>query len=309
MKQTKTTSSLMLLLTALIWGSAFVAQSAGMAYVGPFTFNTLRNLIGGFVLIPSIALLDRLNKKSPGIWGDGAKQNKKDLLLGGVLCGVVLAVAGSLQQIGIVYTTVGKAGFITALYIIIVPILGIFLGKKVQPMVWASVGIATVGMYLLCITESFSISKGDFFVVLCALAFSVHILIIDHFTQKVDGVRMSCIQFLVAGILCAFPAMAIEQPSFPMIMGQGPAIVSILYAGVMSSGVAYTLQVVGQKGINPAVASLILSLESVFAVLCGWLILGQQLTARELLGCAFVFCAIILAQLPDFLKSKRKASR
>ena len=205
-------------------------------------------------------------------------------------------MASNLQQFGVKYTTVGKAGFITALYIVLVPIFGIFLKKKVGVKVWISVAISVVGLYLLCMTEKLSISKGDFLVLLCAIVFSIHILVIDHFSPLVDGVRMSCIQFWITGILSAIPMFLFEKPSLSAIFA---AAVPLLYAGVMSSGVAYTLQIVAQKDADPTVASLILSLESVFSVLAGWAVLGQVMSMREICGCVLMFAAIILAQLPE----------
>lgn len=282
-------ANLMLLTTALIWGVAFVAQSVGMDYIGPFTFNCVRSLLGGLVLLPCIFLLDRLD-------GGKAAAQKKWPVLGGVCCGVVLAVASSLQQIGIAHTSVGKAGFITALYIVIVPLLGLLGGKRVGGRIWAAVALAVAGMYLLCITESFTIGLGDLLVLLCAFCFSIHILVIDHFSPNVDGVRMSCIQFFTAGILCGVPMLLFESPNLTDICA---AWAPIAYAGIMSCGVAYTLQVVAQKHTDPTVASLLLSLESVISVLAGWVLLGQALSPRELTGCALSFCAIILAQLPD----------
>lgn len=286
-------SSLLLLLTAVIWGVAFVAQSAGMEHVGPFTFNATRSIIGGLVLLPVIFVMDR---KKSGEEKAAEKANGRILLLGGICCGVALAVASAFQQIGIQYTTVGKAGFITAMYIVIVPLLGMFFKKKVRLLVWIAVAIAVAGMYLLCMNESFSVGAGDLLVMICALCFAVHILVIDHFSPKVDGIIMSCIQFFVAGLVSAVPALLFEQPSFPQILA---AWMPILYAGAMSSGVGYTLQVVAQKNVNPTLASLIMSLESVVSVLAGWLLLNQQLSSKELLGCALVFCAIVLAQLPE----------
>lgn len=282
-------ANLMLITTALIWGVAFVAQSVGMDYIGPFTFNCVRSLLGGLVLLPCIFLLDRLD-------GGKAAAQKKWPVLGGVCCGVVLAVASSLQQIGIAHTSVGKAGFITALYIVIVPLLGLLGGKRVGGRIWAAVALAVAGMYLLCITESFTIGLGDLLVLLCAFCFSIHILVIDHFSPNVDGVRMSCIQFFTAGILCGVPMLLFESPNLTDICA---AWAPIAYAGIMSCGVAYTLQVVAQKHTDPTVASLLLSLESVISVLAGWVLLGQALSPRELTGCALSFCAIILAQLPD----------
>lgn len=297
MQKTKLRNSILLLLTATIWGTAFVAQSVGMDYVKPFTFNAVRSLIGGIVLIPCIFLLNRVNPpKQQETTPREAARSRKTLIAGGIWCGIFLAAASSFQQIGIQYTTVGRAGFITACYIVIVPILGlIFLKKKCPASIWAAVALALAGLYLLCITDSFSIGKGDFLVMICAVLFSVHILVIDHFSPLVDGVKMSCIQFFVCGIICAVPALLFERPIISALLAAwGP----ILYAGVFSCGVGYTLQVVGQKDMNPTVASLILSLESCISVLAGWVLLGQKLSLRELAGCVLMFAAILLAQLP-----------
>ena len=297
-------NSLILLLTATIWGIAFVAQSEGGDAVGAFTFNATRSLIGSVVLIPVIFLLNRLNPQNdPEVSSkDQIVQNgsffsrNRTLILGGISCGICLCLASNFQQLGIQYTSVGKAGFITACYIVIVPILGLFMKKKCSPFIWVAVVLAVVGLYLLCITDGFSIGKGDILVLICAVLFSVHILVIDYFSPKVDGVKMSCIQFLVCGILTAIPALIFEHPQLSAFKG---AWGSILYAGVMSCGVAYTLQIVGQKNMNPTVASLILSLESCISVLAGWIILGQNLSGREILGCVVMFGAIVLAQLPQ----------
>ena len=285
----------MLLLTAFIWGTAFVAQSVGMDYLGPFSFNGIRCLIGAVALLPCICFLNRMNKDTETDCSEKEKSGK-DLITGGIACGVLLFTAGSLQQAGIQYTTAGKAGFITAFYIVIVPVLGIFLHKKIKWKVWMAVLLALVGLYFLCITESFSIGKGDILVFLCALVFSVHILVIDHFSPKVDGVKMSCIQFFVSGIL-SLPFMFVLET--PRLVAVAAAWMPLLYAGVLSCGVAYTLQILGQKNVNPAVASLILSMESCFSVLAGWIILGERLSFRESSGCILMFLAIILAQLPD----------
>lgn len=295
--------SMLLLLTAAIWGVAFVAQSVGMDYVGPFTFNTVRSLLGGIVLIPCIVLLKRINvgsKDTAGAAehasGDPAGQ-RKVLLTGGVACGVLLCIASNLQQFGIMYTSVGKSGFITAMYIVLVPVLGIFLKKKAGIKIWCSVAIAVGGLYLLCMTDSgFSIQKGDLLLLLGAVMFSFHILTIDYFSPKVDGVKMSCIQFFTCGILSMVGMFLFEQPQIGAIL---QAWMPIVYAGVLSCGVAYTLQIVGQNGMNPTVASLILSMESVISVIAGWLILHQKLSGRELLGCVLMFAAIILVQLPE----------
>ncbi|MBP3701661.1 MAG: DMT family transporter [Lachnospiraceae bacterium] len=270
---------LLLALTALIWGVAFVAQSVGMEYVGPFTFNSVRFLIGGLVLLPMVY---------------GTRWNR-DLILGGLLCGLALCAASCLQQIGISYTTVGKAGFITAMYIVIVPVLSMMLGKKTGWLVWVSVALAAVGLYFLCMTEELSVGRGDLYVLACALVFSLHILLVDHFSPKVDGVALSCIQFLVSGVIAGVAALIWEQPNLTTVIS---AWAPILYAGVLSSGVGYTFQVIGQKGVDPTVASLILSLESVFSVLAGWILLQESLSGRELVGCVLMAVSIILAQLP-----------
>ena len=297
-------NSLFLLLAAVIWGIAFVAQSVGMDYVGGFTFNAVRSLIGSAVLVPLILIPGQKNSDNSEISEAAAStpsgiQKRKDLIIGGISCGICLCLASNFQQFGIKYTTVGKAGFITACYIVIVPIIGLFLGKKCSKFIWAAVAMALIGLYLLCITDGFSIGKGDLLVLVCAFLFSIHILVIDHFSPKADGVKLSCIQFLTCGILSAIPALILEHPQVSSILA---AWQPILYAGVMSCGVAYTLQVIGQKNMNPTVASLILSMESCISVLAGWIILGQQLSAKEILGCVIMFAAIILAQLPQKYK-------
>lgn len=302
MKKTQVKNSLLLLLTATIWGVAFVAQSVGMDHVGPFTFNAVRSVIGGLVLIPCIFFLNHRKAvpKEP-VSPQRQVEQTGTLILGGVCCGILLALASSFQQMGIQYTTVGRAGFITACYIVIVPLLGhFFLKKKCGASIWIAVALALVGLYLLCITDGFSIGKGDLLVMVCSLLFSLHILVIDYFSPKVDGVKMSCIQFFVCGFLCTIPAIFTEHIVFADILA---AWAPILYAGVMSCGVAYTLQIIGQKDMNPTVASLILSLESCISVLAGWVILHQKLSARELSGCVLMFAAIILAQLPSKKKN------
>lgn len=289
MKKEQLKSSLLLLLTAFIWGIAFVAQSVGGDAVGGFTFQGVRNLIGALVLLPVIAVTERGKKK--------VQEDRKTLLLGGICCGILLCIAGNLQQIGIADTTVGKAGFITAMYILIVPVLGIFLKKKAGFKVWIGVLLGAVGLYLLCMNgESFFMGKGDVLVLVCSFVFSLHILVIDHFSPRVNGVKLSCIQFFVCGVISMILAFVFEKPSVQGILA---GWLPILYAGALSCGVGYTLQIIGQKNMDAAVASLILSLESVFSVLAGWVILHQTLTGRELFGCLFMFAAIILAQLPQ----------
>lgn len=300
MKQMK--NNVMLLLAAFIWGCAFVAQSVGMDYVGPFTFNSVRSLIGSAVLVPVIFLMDHVKRKNGVSEAEMKKQrgDTKTLIVGGVCCGTALAVASSLQQYGILFTTVGKAGFITAMYIVLVPILGVFLGKKLRPLILGCVALAVAGLYFLCMSEELKLGIGDLFVLLCACVFTIHILVIDHFSPKADGVRLSAIQFLTAGILCGIPMLLFEKPDLGSILA---AWMPILYAGVMSCGVAYTLQILGQRNADPTVASLLLSLESVFSVLAGWVLLGQSLSARELFGCVLMFAAIILAQMPEGKKA------
>ena len=281
MKTHKIRNSFFLFLTAFIWGTAFVAQSVGMDYVGPYTFICVRSFIAGIVLLPCIVILQKINpKETVSRTRSEKKRYRKTLVAGGVLCGLALGVASCLQQIGIQYTTVGKAGFITAFYIIIVPVLGLFFGKRCRLNIWIGVILALFGLYFLCMTEGFSIGYGDAMVFFCALVFSIHILVIDYFTELVDGVKMSCIQFFVSGIVSGIGMILFEKPDPSSILA---AWLPILYAGVLSSGVGYTLQIVGQKGINPTVASLILSLESVISVLAGMLVLGEKLNQREII--------------------------
>lgn len=286
-------SSLILLLTATIWGVAFVAQSVGMEYIGPFTFNAIRCVLGGLVLIPVILVLKK--KKEIGAENQ-EKEDKKTLWAGGIACGVILCIASNLQQFGIMEASVGKSGFFTALYIVMIPVIGIFIGKRPGIKLWFCVALAVVGMYLLCMKDgSFTIERADIMLLLCALVFSFHILVVDYFSPKVDGVKMSCIQFFVCGVLSAVGMLFTETPDISNIQA---AWLPLLYAGLLSCGVGYTLQIVGQKGINPVIASLIMSLESVISALAGWVILGQVLSPKEILGCILMFVAIIITQIP-----------
>lgn len=295
--------NILLLITALIWGTAFVAQSEGMNHVEPFTYNAMRTLLGGIVLIPVIAGFRRFGKSERT-----EKAPLRVTVTGGVVCGILLCVASSFQQSGISMTTAGKAGFITALYIIIVPILEFLLFRRSNPVVWISVLIAAGGFWLLCIKEGFTVGKGDWLVLCCALFFAMHIMVIDHFNAKhADAMLMSSIQFFTAGILMLICMFLFETPSLSSIFD---ARYTILYAGIMSSGVAYTLQILGQRDTEPAAATLLMSLESVFAALSGWLILHEALTLKELIGCALVFAAVLLAQLkaPQEKTSKGETS-
>ncbi len=295
-------NSLMLLLAATIWGIAFVAQRVGMDYMGPFTFSAIRFILGGVILIPVMFLLRRAGgeKKRP-------EGYRKSTLIGGLLCGIILCVASNLQQFGLLHTSVGKTGFITVLYIIFVPLLGLFMGKRVGIPLWISVGIAIIGMYLLCVTGSLALNLGDGLVLVSALVFSFHILVIDHFSPRGDGVMISSIQFFVSGVLSGICALIFEKsPGMNLILD---AWIPLLYAGLLSCGVAYTLQILGQKNMNPTVASLILSLESVLSVIAAWIILGQAMSAREISGAALMFAAIMLAQLSEGAKTPAPEKR
>ena len=280
------------LLAAFIWGTAFVAQSMAAGHVGPFTFNAARSVIAFFFLL-GLCVVRRIWQNKAGM---AAASAPKNLIIGGICCGTALAVASNLQQKGIETTTSGKAGFITALYIVLVPIAGLFLRRRVGVKVWVGVVLAMAGLYCLCITEGFSIAVGDFFLLGCAVCFTVQILCIDHFAQKVDGVELSCAQFLVVTVLSAAGMLVTETPSWEAIT---VCIGPILYVGFFSSGVAYTLQILAQKDSNPTVVSLLLSLESVFATLAGAVILHDQMSGKEYFGCVLMLCAVVLAQLPE----------
>ena len=296
-------NSFLLVIAAMIWGAAFVAQSTGGDAVGPYTFNCVRSVIGGLVLIPVIKISDRLHwtRKRPV-----SREDKRTLLAGGIACGIALSAASNLQQVGIYMgTPVGKAGFLTACYMLLVPILGLFIGKKCGWNIWLGVAITVIGLYLLCMQGSFSVQLSDLLILLCALCFAIQILIIDHYVDRVDGVRMSCIQFIVSGTISAVPMIFVDLGlSAPGISEWAEALadpyswIPILYAGVLSCGVAYTLQIIGQRGMNPTVASLLMSLESVFSVLAGWVLLNQTLSAREIFGCFLIFGAVVLAEIP-----------
>ena len=295
-KKNNLIGSFLLLIAAFIWGSAFVAQTTGAEYVGPFTFICLRNVLGAVILLPVIFTLDSVKKKN-GTYRKMEKQDYKVLLLGGLFCGVALCLASVFQQLGIDEgTEPGKAGFITALYILLVPIFSLFLKKKVRPVIWLCVAVSVAALYLLCVKEDNSIRMSDIYVLICAALYSVHILVIDKVSPNTDGVRLSAVQFTVASVLSFLPAVIFEGVDFNAILSAAP---SIAYAGIMSSGVAYTLQIVGQKRTEPTLASMIMSLESVFAVLTSLVVLHQVPTVREGIGCALMFGAIIVAQLPQ----------
>ena len=296
----KTKNAVLLFTAAFIWGTAFVAQSVGMEYLGPFGFNGIRNFVGSLALLPCIFLLNKINRRSEAVEQNEPQRDRKVLWIGGICCGLCLFVASTLQQIGMQYTSVGKCGFITAFYIVLVPVFGIFLKKKVGWKVWMAVALAVVGLYFLCITDGFSLGKGDIYIFLCAVVYTMHILVIDHFSPLVDGIKMSCIQFFTCSILSAVCMALFETVNVSNLLH---AWIPILYAGILSSGVGYTLQIIGQKGLNPTTASLLMSLESVFSVLAGWIFLHQALSGRELSGCILMFAAIVLVQLPGFSKT------
>lgn len=301
MKKRQLRNGFLLFLAASIWGMAFVAQSVAADHIGPFTFNAIRCILGGFILIP-VSLLLQKNKTFPVRSGQSSLRHT---LTGGLVCGLCLFAGSMLQQYGIAFTSVGKAGFITAFYIVLVPITGLFFHKKVRLIVWLSVLLALAGLYLLCMKEGFSVNQGDFCLLLGAFAFTGHILSIDHFVKSIDSVFLSMEQFWVCGILCSVFMLLFEKPALSQIM---LAKIPLLYAGILSCGVAYTLQVVGQKDMNEAVASLILALESVVSALSGWIILHQALSAKELTGCALMFFAIALTCLPEKEENQSECS-
>ncbi len=305
MRNTKLLGNLLLLGTAAIWGTAFVFQRVGMEDIEPLTFNAARMALAAVAVGFVALLLGRRKKKQPSVRASAEEAAyKKNTLIGGICCGLFLASASIFQQMGIVYTSAGKAGFITAMYMLLVPIIGaVFFKKKNTWLVWLAVAIGVVGMYLLCITERLSLTKGDALICVCAVLFSGHILCIDHFVQKGDPVRISAIQFATVTVISAVLAGILEEPTTAKLIS---AAVPILYCGLISGGVGYTLQIVAQKFTDPTIASLLMSLESVFAVIAGALILGERMNLRETLGCVILFAAIVLVQIP--LPGKKEAA-
>ena len=286
-------ANILLLLAALFWGSTFAAQRVAAGTIAPFPFQGIRCLLGAALLYLAVPAFDRFGQKRT--WRSRA------LWTAGLLCGLCLFSATNLQQFGIsLGTTAGKSGFITALYIVLVPVFGVFLRRRSGALVWISVALAVAGLFFLCMDESFSLATGDFVTLLCAVCFAVHILLVDRVSPGVDPIRLSCIQFLVCGLLSCAASCLTGLPTAAQIAASWFPIV---YAGVFSSALAYTFQIIAQRDTNPTVASILMSTESVFAVLSGWLVLGERLTGRESLGCALMFCAVLLSQLPD----RRKA--
>jgi len=304
MRKNSIKNMILLFLAAVIWGTGFVVRSMGMEYIGPFTLNVMRFIIGGLSLIPIALIVDK--GKTPERKAE-EKKNRNTLILGGIACGVALCVFSNFQQLGLKYTTAGKAGFITTLYVVIVPVLCLILfRRRAGWKVWLGVAMSFLGLYLLCMSESLHLGKGDFYVLLCACVNSFYILIVGYFSPKVDAVKMSCVQFFTSGILSLLPmGIAEGLPTASNLLSAAPAV---LYSGVFCAGVAYTLQIIGQKDVNPTLASLIMSLESVISALSGWLILHQSMSGRELLGCVLMFAAIVLAQLPSRKKEEKKVA-
>lgn len=297
----------MLLIGAAIWGSAFVAQDVAMNYVGPYTFNAMRYFIGALSLVPVIIISDAIaRRRHPDRAPAEVKKANKTSWLGGIIAGLALIIPTTLQQIGLTETTAGKAGMITGMYIITVPLLGLFLGKRCGLNVWLAVALGVAGMYLLCVTGELTIAKGDILLLISIVFWAVQILAIDHFAPKTDCFRLVCMEFLVCGALSCIPMALTEQlPDKAALMG---TLLPVLYVGIFSCGIAYTLQPLGQRDTPPAAASLIMCLESVFAALTGYILLGDGFTARELAGCVLMLSATVLAQFPFWKKDKENAA-
>lgn len=295
---------LMLTACAFIWGTAFIAQSLGSDYAEPLTFNCARSVLATIFLLGCCLVIDKISGRPFTILGTKDPLRRERLLKGGVLCGIALSLASFMQQLGIMYTTVGKSGFITALYIVLVPLLSfLVLRRSVSLLQWAGVAVAAVGMYFICINEGFSINKGDFYTLICAFCFAGQIICVDKIITDLDGVRLSLVQFATCTVLNGVLMLIFENPSWSSVV-QG--WLPIAYAGIMSSGVAYTLQIAGQRHCAPVLACMLMSLESAFALLSGWLLLGQSMSAREIFGCALVFAAIMLAQIPASMLPRNK---
>lgn len=301
-KRDNLTGSIILTVCAVIWGSSFVAQSAGAEFVGPFTFMALRSFLGSLTLLPVILVKDAVQKKNKTFSPKKTREEKLFFLKGSLACGVSLCVASCLQQIGIDKgTSSGKAGFITAFYILLIPIFSVALKKKIRPIIWPCAAVSLFGLYLLCINDN-TVQSSDAYVLACAFCYTVQILVVDRVSPRVDGIKLSCCQFLISGVISGVLMLLFEDVSLELLKSAAP---SIAYSGVLSSGVAYTLQILGQKRTEPTVASMIMSLESVFALLSGMLILHEIPTTREAFGCVLMLGAIIVAQLPE----KKKASK
>ena len=287
----------LLLFTALIWGTAFVFQRVGMESIEPITFNAARMALAA-VAVGMVALLTQRNGRDfpENRSVEEQKQYKKSTIIGGICCGCFLSLASILQQMGLVYTTAGKAGFITAMYMLLVPIIGfVFFKKKNTWLVWLSVLLGVVGMYFLCMSGEFRLAYGDSLVCICAVFFSCHILCCDHFVQRGNPIWISTIQFATATVISSVVAMIVEEPNVEKLVS---AVIPILYCGVVSGGIGYTLQIVAQKYTDPTIASLLMSMESVFAVVAGAILLRERMSSREFFGCVMMLAAIVLVQIP-----------
>lgn len=292
---------IMLLLTAFIWGSSFVAQSKGMELIEAFTFNGIRTLLGALVLLPVVLIADRIRtRKMTPEQKTEKKQSDKKAVRGGILIGVVLCIASNLQQFAFNYSTSGKIAFITAFYMLFVPLFGFFLGKRISPVVWGCVLLGCAGLYLLCITpgDRGEVNKGDILTLACAVMYAVHILLVEKIAPSVDGIKLSFVQYAVSGIISVILMFIFENPVMSEIK---ECAFPIAYAGIFSIAAAYTLQIIGQKYTESTVASLLLCMESVFGVLCGAVILHERLTGREITGCVIMFAAIIIAQVSPLI--------
>ena len=295
--KTQTRNSLLLLLCAFIWGIAFVAQSAG-AGLGPYTFLAGRSWLAVLVLLPAVRFFDGVHRRAGAPYGwPKTPESRRTLLAAGVVCGTFLFAASAAQQIGITLDpSTAKAGFLTAMYVVLVPVFGLALGQRNHLRLWVCMAIAVWGLYLLCMKNGFgSIRASDAILLACAVLFSFQILAVNHYAPRVDGVRLSLLQFLVVAVESTVAAFLLESPTLAQVQASA---LPMLYCGVLSSGVGYTLQILGQRDLNPSIASLIMCLESVFSALGGWVLLHQSLTVRESLGCALIFAAVVLAQLP-----------
>ena len=303
---TQTKNSLLLLLCSFIWGTAFVAQSAGSG-MGAYSFLAGRSWLAVLVLIPTMLVFDAVNRRRTGTDGrPKTEAEKKQLVVAGFVCGTFLFAASAAQQIGItINPSTAKAGFLTAMYVVLVPVFGLFLGRKGSAQLWVSMVVAVLGLYQLCMKNGFTgIESSDWILLSCAVLFSFQIMAVDHFSPRMDGVRLSLVEFLVVSVESTVAAFLFETPTAAEFAANA---LPILYCGVLSSGVAYTLQILGQRDLNPAIASLLMCLESVFSALGGWLLLHQSLSGREVFGCALIFAAVVLAQLP--LEQLRRAGK
>ena len=303
MKRSSAKNVIFLLIASFIWGTAFVAQSVGLDFLKPFAFCFCRFILGGLILIPIILIFRKAKKE------DRPAPGKKMMLAGGLLCGLCLFGGSAFQQLALQSSTVGKAGFITTLYIVLVPVIGIFLKKKTTPLLWVAVVIAVIGLYLLSIKDGFIMEQGDILLLLCAVCFAAHILVVDHFVQYIEGTVLSCMQFFTAAVLSGIFMLTFE--SVPAASSVLAAWFPLVYTGIFSCGIAFTFQILGQRDFNPTAASLLMSFESVFSALAGMIVLGEMLSAREALGCVLMFAAVILAQLPAGRKKsagRRKAA-